>query len=514
MLTTSINKILRLAGIALAVLLATWAEAGSIQSKVYEHIRGKDLGETKYAIMIVDLTDGTELAAINVHEPMTPASNMKLITTAAALDVLQSQFKFKTDLRLVQPADWNEVSGRLPDESSLPAGPVLVIVGDGDPAFGDPKLLGRYDLTVDDLLDEWVETIQGAGVAKVDRLVIDDRIFDTSFTKESWPQDQLSAYYCAQVAGLNFHRNVIEVWPKPTQTGRTPKIELKPPAPFMVITNRAITDKPETLSVDRRANTNQLVFRGKITHRKRSPYPVTVHDPPLFFAHLLQHRLAQSGIEVNQVDRVKEGEWLPQGQTIYRNETTLYEIVQSCNSQSVNLYSESLLKRIGHHYTGTPGSWRNGASAVRRFLRERLGISAAVVAIDDGSGLSRKNRVTANIIVQLLKTMYEDDRHRLDYIESLSIAGVRGSLNKRNRFKNQLKGRVYAKTGYINGVSTLSGYVFRQATDQRPHSKELNTVAFSLLFNDIRSNVGKVKKIQDEILELIDESYTLARAGQ
>ena len=133
-----------------------------------------------------------------------------------------------------------------------------------------------------------------------------------------------------------------------------------------------------------------------------------------------------------------------------------------------------------------------------------MGPTAAALSITDGSGLSRDNRVTPRLMVKLLADMYEDRKLGLDYIQTLAVGGESGTLKR--RFGRPLTGKVYAKSGYINGVSALSGYLILPSTEPgSPH----HAIAFSLLFNEIKQPVpiATVKTVQERIVELIDQVY-------
>ena len=573
--------------VAWALCIAATASGRSADTEVNQLLVSRDLRGTKVALLIVDVEDGSVLAAVDPDQRMLPASNMKLITTAAALGLLEKDFRFQTELRLISRADWQSHREQLNLEPDPGQAPSLLIRGDGDPAFCDPAVLKQWvfstsldfaddldrgivpaglrrefaehevplsghatasldqrdlrwlitapgetfvaeredprfpareaksevdpalhiyrQLSVDDLINNWIDTIKKTGNRKFDRLIVDDRVFDREFVHRSWPPDQLNRHYCAQVSGLNFHRNLLHIWPEPTEPGRTPRILISPEGAVVETSNRAVTGATDTFGVDRHSGTNHLIYSGKIAHRKRDPFRVTMHEPHLLFARWFQVRLAAAGIEVAEVRHADEAEVLPDGQLLHVEQTTLFETLRRCNSDSVNLYAESLFKRVGRHYTGAGGDWINGAAAVRAFLHDRLGANAAVVTIDDGSGLSRENRLTPRIMVRLLKSMYQDEQLGRDYVLSMAIGGTRGSLKKRFR-QSALRGHVYAKSGYINAVSNLSGYVF--VPDENNEGRE-RALAFSLLFNNIQQPVpvSRIKALQQEILEAVASGY-------
>ena len=447
--------------------------------------------------MVVDLDNNRTLARQNADELMMPASNMKLFTTASALGVLGEDFVFETKLRMI-------------DEKTI------IVRGDGDPAFGDPKILWQTPLAalngtpyegqkidIELMLRIWIDQIRKAGVKRIERLIIDDRIFDQKTIHPTWPEDQLHKWYCAQVAGLNFNTNCVDIYATPTKIGRTPRIRIVPHTKgtsFLSVTNRTVTGDSDTFWVSRKISTNQLTFSGKVRIHRKTPVWVTVHDPAMFFGNVLASRLINTGVAVDMVTRPKADEILPRGKTLHVIRTPITDVVNRCNKDSQNLYAEALLKRMGRQITGAPGSWENGSAAMRIFLREKLGTHAARVQPADGSGLSRNNRITARVMIDLLGAMHRDRKIGPAFKASLAVAGKDGSLKK--YFTTGMNGDVHGKTGYINFVRTLSGYLFV------PGEKgETKTIAFSILFNDIKPPAlsHQILKLRNDLVYAIDK---------
>ncbi len=495
---------------SLLILSSTsWSLAGGLQLQIERVIRGAGLRETKVSVYVADADTGERLAAVNPIEPMIPASNMKLIITAAALHLLGPDFLFRTELRLLMPEDWREREGLvMADPDFRPRdGPILLVQGDGDPAFGDQTLLNRHNLDVEQLLNAWVEQVRATGLSSVQRLIVDDRAFDRNFIHPTWPADQLNMWYCAEVAGLNVNDNCLDVYVEPTLPRQSPLITIRPAVPFLRPMNRAATGNSDTFWISRKPGTNELTFWGQVKSRSE-PFYVTFHDPPLFFARLLAHRLEAAGIRVDAIGRPDWDDALPQGRVLHTVQTTLPLVISRCNKDSQNLFAEALLKRIGRQYTGAPGSWENGAAAIRAFLNHLIGPRSASVVVVDGSGLSRDNRVTAAVLVEILKKMHQDPQRKMLFRESLSVGGVDGTLRK--RFKRGLSSRVFGKSGYIDGVSTLSGYLVMPTTvpaDGGPATAGEDTVVFSFLFNGIKPPVYlyQIKSLQNELIKLIDK---------
>ena len=503
--------------------LAGTAARGDIDAKMQTLVRRSDVGKTVVALYAVDLTAGLVLVKQNADEPMIPASNLKLVTTAAALHTLGADFVFETKLILQNPPKAaggaagagaaGAVGGNAPQTDA-----VLVVRGDGDPSFGDEAILRVHGGAVGDveaLLQLWVDAVKKANIKKVARIILDDGVFDQTFTHPSWPADQLNRWYCAQVAGINFFTNCLDVYPTPTAgASETPLVKIVPEAPFIPATNLATTGSTDTFWISRKIDSNEITFRGTVKHKRIKPVNVTIHDPPIFFGQVLADRLRRAGIAVDEVGRPTLRDVLIDGKPLHVIRTPLPLALQRCNKNSQNLYAEALFKRVGRKVTGAPGSFENGAAAVRLFLQKQIGTAAASVNTADGSGLSRDNRVTAHIMVDVLSAMHKDPKAGKIFRQSLSIAGKDGTLDDR---LTGLKNRVYGKTGYINGVSCLTGYLVvpkptaaantaagATATDD---ADDARVIAFSFLFNDLKAPLDVVMRLQDGLVKMIDEAY-------
>ncbi|MCI0637261.1 MAG: D-alanyl-D-alanine carboxypeptidase/D-alanyl-D-alanine-endopeptidase, partial [Actinobacteria bacterium] len=231
-----------------------------------------------------------------------------------------------------------------------------------------------------------------------------------------------------------------------------------------------------------------------------------VHDLPDFFARLLAERLRAEGIEVGGHRAIGLDEPAVEGEDVAPVvRTPLATVLTRCNRDSQNLYAESLVKRAGHALSsGTqPGSWSNGAAAVRMVVSERLKDDTLVtdlVAVD-GSGLSRDNRVTARLLTAWLDSFHRDSELGRVFIASLAVGGVSGTLDERFRDSRFVGVIVQAKSGYINQVSCLTGFV--TAEDGRRRS-------FSILVNEFgAASVRAAKTLQDDVIaEIVEDLHS------
>jgi len=475
----------------LAVVSPALAQSLS-NADVLELLGKAKLGTSRVGVSVVDLSSGRKLVAIREDEPFIPASNMKLLTSGTAAAVLGPDFEFRTTL-------WQ-------------SGDRLIVEGAGDPAFADPALLDEMGQNVEAFLDRLAEAVRtgwDAGAGPIREVVVDDRVLDREYVHPTWPADQLGLWYCAEVGGLNFFANVVRLYARPAdQEGMSPSLRLEPSAAWLTVENRARTVKKNestTLHLSRVGENNTFVLRGSIRSALVRPIEATTHESSLLFARLLAERLGAgrgggpswrlAGADEDLGDRGAR-----RALAVVR--TPLSVVLARCNMDSHNLYAEALIKRVGHEVTRQPGSWANGAAVVRMQMRERVGPeAAAAVSVADGSGLSRENLITPGVMTAWLGALSRDARVAPAFIASIPEAGVEGNMAKRFRGR-ELMNEVRCKSGYINGVRTLSGYVINRETGRK--------AAFSILVNDTPANVpgAQVREFHEDVVELVDKWMT------
>ena len=479
-----------------AAVPAATARAADVAAEVARAIRESGIPESAVAVSVRDVAGGKIVADHQGGTPRIPASNMKVLTTGAALHVLGADWRFRTRL--------------------LRAGDRLTVVGDGDPGLGDPEFLGRLvhttaagerrrGMNTEQLVDTWVEAVRRSGTASVAELVVDDRIFDREYAHPRWPADQLDNSYCARVAGLNFHENLLDATLR--KDGSRPVASATAPAsPWVTFDPGKATavggaKQKQTVAILRTESPWSFRLSGNLKDVPDQPVRICLADPPEFFARYVAERMKSAGVAVGSwrtataTDGAAAGD--PVGPSI---ETPLAEIVRRCNEESHNMYAEALLKRIGASRSGTPGSWATGAEALAAAVDERLGagMAARALTVSDGSGLSRDNRVAPGLVTAWLRSLAVDERLGRAFLEGMAVGGRTGTV--RNRFKGLDPAAVFVpcKTGYINGVSCLSGCVGPAGAPPR--------YAFSVMCNDlqgVKEGVGKAKALQDRIVMIL-----------
>lgn len=433
--------------------------------------------------VILDLDSGETLLSHNADSPLIPASNMKLVTTLTALDQLGGDFEFITRVL----ADGKVGEGRL-------QGDLCVIGG------GDPNLSGRfYENDPLALFKAWAAQLKQAGITSVSGdLKYDSTLFGGESFCEGWPQDdQYIKWYCAEVSALAFNDNCIGIRVTPTSAGKPAKIETIPETSYVTVVNQTTTApgrKGAEIGIVRPRGENTITVKGTVYEQATWGYTVdvSVHDPAAYAATVIKETLAREGISVQGGIKpvTLTNEDLQRCTLLVEHRASLLQALKPINTNSQNLHAEMLFRQLGLRYSGK-GTFKTGRAAVEAYLTEQKLLTDGI-HIEDGSGLARDNRVTPNLLVKLLKRAAADERFEA-LRDSLAVGGEEGTLEKRLTDKS-VKGKVFAKTGYINNVRALSGYLF--AGKRR--------FAFSMLMNDC----VYTKQMQDEIIE------TLAKAAE
>jgi PBP4 family serine-type D-alanyl-D-alanine carboxypeptidase len=425
---------------------------------------------------VIELPTGRVLYECNADQPMLPASNMKLVVLAAAVDRLGPDYELKTVL-----------AARKKD---------LILVGGGDPTIGDWELAAGHAQPVTAVFHEWAEKLKAAGVKRIaGDIVIDDSVFDRQFVHPNWPPDQAQRHYEAPVGGLNFHDNCTHVRVSPTKPGERAAASFVPGCGFLRLENKTVTGAKSTATVNRSANSDVIVVSGSVAGEGLLG-PITVRDPGLYCGHVFKTVLASQGIPVagtvvREVVRSPDGSLPKDLRILAVHKTPLSVALARAGKDSHGLTAEAIFKLLGEA-DGDSGSWKSGRAAVYSFLK-KAGSPEGQVAVDDGSGLSRLNRLSATAVTQVLLYIYNAAGGKFQALRSaLSCAGTDGTLEKRMR-SPAVKGRVIAKTGYINGVRTLAGYV---------HTSSGRWLAFAFYYNDA-AKTRPLTRIQDQACELL-----------
>jgi PBP4 family serine-type D-alanyl-D-alanine carboxypeptidase len=438
----------------------------------------------RVSVHVVDLESGVEVAARAADAARTPASNMKLVTTAAALVLLGPGTEFLTPVDATGPI----VDGTL-------AGDLVVR------ASGDPLVREDGDGRVEERLDEIVRGLQRHGIRRVTGdLVLDQGTFSEPAPAPGWPDaSQHWQEHCALSGGFTVNGSVLRAEVTPGRSGERARIAVHP-SPHGLRTNYDVrTRSGAPLDVRVGATVSAVTVKGELPPGRPLFAADFAHpDPVGLFGAVLADRLERAGIRVEGSLRRARG--APPGQRVAELRSSVDATLGPINADSRNSVSDQLFLALGLTVVGE-GTPAAGEEATRHAL-ERLGVPTVGFVQRDGSGLSRDNRVTARQLTALLAgVLHGDPRRARTFRASLAVAGDSGTLEGRMR-GGAAEGRVFAKTGWIRGASALSGVCRTLAGDE---------LAFSILVDYPPSlgglNTRCFKPMQDELLtRLVEES--------
>ena len=411
--------------------------------------------------MVRSADTGRTVFRYNSKKEFIPASNNKILSSIAALSILGKNFRFKTEFYL--------------------GGGIHSGVGHGGlyvKGFGDPTIDIRK-------FREIAGRIKALGITRIDGgIYLDGSYFDDTLYGQGWDPEWFDKGFCPPVTAISFNYNSAKIKISASGVQGAPATVRTEPAEFPFTIKNKVSTRLKRSGVRAQYNErNELIVSGYVSSRKKAEtLELSVPDPFFYFGGTLKQVLEKEGIEVSgPIERRRVPRWT--GKILTHYSEPLDTIIHEYNKESINIIGESIVKAIGAEFSGTQGSWKAGTRAIENHLR-RIGLNGNFSVVD-GSGLSRLNRVSPEDITHALAKAYDDPDISEEFLASLPIAGVDGTLEK--RFRN-LKGKVYAKTGYLEGVRSLSGYAF---------GKNGRVYVFSIISNGVGT---KVKKLQSLLL--------------
>lgn len=440
------------------------------------------LARAKITYAVVDLASGDELAAHDADKGMNLASNTKLLTSIAALSTLGSGFRWKTTV-LAEPPD---AEGTITGD--------LYLRGRGDPLLSVPAL----EALAADVAARGVRTIEG-------RLVLDTGYFDAvSMPPHFDEQPKEQAAFRAMISSLGVARGGVTITVV-AEPGGAARITLDPDAgDYITITKHEVTSVTEghtRLRVDTKLKAGKLEVEvtGKIRANEGSwEIRRRIDDPARVAGEVFRRALADKGVTIRQRAIATLGPALvpPTAKVLAAHDSaTLADVLRLMNKNSDNYIAESVLKTVGAEAKGTPGpaTWADGLTAVRAQLGA-LGLTPGSYRADNGSGLYSATEVSAKQLVHLLAKAHADYRIGPDLVASLPVGGVDGTLAKRWH-GHPARGRVRAKTGTLDKVTTIAGYI---GVDSG------HPLAFAIFVNDIPPGKrGDARAMADEMVDVL-----------
>jgi D-alanyl-D-alanine carboxypeptidase/D-alanyl-D-alanine-endopeptidase (penicillin-binding protein 4) len=420
--------------------------------------------------MAVDVASGAPLLAVDEHGLYNPASNAKLFTAAAALRALGPSHRYLTGL-------YGTIDGDVVPE--------LVLRGDGDPS------LETRDLW------EMARELRAAGVRKVGALAIDQGYFDDQYVPPAFDQQPHEwAAFRAPVAAVSLNANTVTFTVRAVKSGQPAAISVEPPG-LVDVRGRVTTsseDAPEELLLELEARGDRLVAHlgGSVPEGSRLVRAARrVDDPRLLAAYALRAILEGVGIQVTGDLRL--GGARQKRLLVAHRSASLGVLLHPVGKDSDNFYAEMVFKTIAAKKKGSPGTAAAAAEIVAGAV-EALGALEHGIVVRNGSGLFDANRASPWSIARLLRAAFLDPALSADFTAQLAIGGVDGTL--RSRFRAWAGRRaIRAKTGTLDGVSTLSGYILGPAG--RP------PIAFSILINDVPGKMNAARRGMDRVVDAL-----------
>ncbi len=404
-----------------------------------------EFSKSRWGILVQNLDSGKTLYSRDSSKYFVPASTVKLLTSASALLELGEEFRIKTPIY---------ATGELPHLTTLQ------IKGQGDPTISSESLKNI------------VQQLQGLGIKQIEKLIIEDSYFEQNPLNPTWEWSDIYYYYGTAVNSIILNENTFTLTLLPQNIGETVKLQWSDniAARQWNIMNYGVTAAAETpynIEITGVLGKPTLKIQGELA-QDNSPdvWDLAVADPSNYFLETLRNLLLQAGIKVNQGIVTNEALNIPDSRiiaTIFS--PPLENLLQEINEDSNNLYAETIANILANKL-----NTETGIEAIEQILN-KLEIDSNSYILADSSGLSRHSLITPEVLVNLLSKMSQTSVAKT-YKESLALAGVEGTL--KYRLKN-ISGNLWAKTGTLSGVITLSGYL---------ELSNGETLAFSILVNN------------------------------
>jgi D-alanyl-D-alanine carboxypeptidase/D-alanyl-D-alanine-endopeptidase (penicillin-binding protein 4) len=463
---------------AVAKVAETWpADLGAALEKAAARPPGRPAG---LSVEIAELDSGKVVFERTPEQRETIASITKLFSTATAIHYLGPDYKFKTTF-------WRR--GEIRDGQLI--GSLLVVGG------GDPNISGRfYHDDFNAIFDRWADALLKLGVRRVTGdLILNASFFDDQARHPDWPSGQEARWYQAPISALSYNDNVVLVSIHPGKPGRPAAVSIDPPTGILHTLSSAKTvgrRGSARLAVGRSVGSTAVTVSGTVPARVSWwSTAIAIDDAPKFFGLALRNRLGNAGVQVAGdlvAQAIKpDASW----QLVAETDSDLLPTLAVTNKHSQGFYAEQVFKTVAAEKIGR-GTWPNALMVERQFLTD-IGLDPTRYDLHDGSGLSPNNRVAAADLVAFLRAMNRHPRGA-EWKSTLAVAGeADGTL--RHRFREPaMRDRIVAKTGTIQGVSTLAGYATADSG---------KTYVFAILLNGRGIWNGGGHAYQDRLLRAL-----------
>ncbi len=477
-----LRKIVFACTISLGVFSGTAQnQTTTFQQKITEWQNAPGLTNAGIGLAVSDNQTGEELIRSEPQLSLVPASILKVVTTATALEVFGPDFRFSTSL---------SYSGIIRNDTLFGN---LQIIGGGDPTLGSV-----YFPENNQFMEKWIQAIEANGIKTISgNLVLDATIYESQMIPNTWVWEDLGNYYGAGASGISVYDNMYEIHLSSENAADKPTkvIRIFPEIPDLELKN-------EVLSSDQNSDQayvfgspleTRRIIRGTIPKNKPDfIVKASVPDPAALLASEFRKKLASSGISLLGVNRFEKAKTTepPSGQLAVTQSPALRDMIRVTNHESVNLFAEHFLKHLAFQEYGL-GTTKNGCKFIIQFWKEK-GLDMTGFFMNDGSGLSRFDAITASQMVSILNYMKTKSACSADFYQSLATVG-NGTLTvfSNDNFPNQC---LHAKSGSMTRVRCYAGYLTAISGRQFSFAIMLNNFSFS--------QSEAIKKIEKLLVEM------------
>ncbi len=468
------------------LIFTLWATFGTAQNalnSVQQKIAGwqttSGLENASIGIAVSDNQTSEKLIESKPQLSLAPASILKTITTATALEVFGSDFRFQTIL---------SYSGMVRNDTLFGD---LQIIGGGDPTLGS-----KYFPDSKPFLEEWVKALQDKHIKVISgSLILDATIYESQMIPNTWIWEDIGNYYGAGASGISVYDNLYEIYLKSESEAEKPSqiIRIVPQIPNLELTNEVLSSdlNSDQAYVFGSPEDNKRVVRGTIP-KNRSDFVVkaSVPSPAALLANEFRKKISGNGISFSGATKYEKVKTEPSNQLSVIQSPPLRDIIKVTNHESVNLFAEHFLKHLAFQKSGF-GTIEDGCKFVIQFWKDK-GLNMSGFFMNDGSGLSRFNAITASQIVSVLNYMKTKSAYTADFYQSLPAAGD-GTLSKFSQqdFPNEC---LRAKSGSMTRVRSYAGYLTTISGRQ---------LSFAIMLNNFSLSLKEAsKKIEELLVEL------------
>lgn len=474
----------------LVLLMYSWQPThllGQSVSKFSTIIQGinqdPDMLSATWGFCVKEVQSGQVIASFQPNKSLVTASVMKAVTTATALPILGSTYRYTTDFGY---------DGSISSVGVLRGN--IICKGSGDPTLGSGRFPNQP--TAEALIKKWGDLIRQTGITRIQGdLIADISIFGSQSSPGNWSWEDMGNYYGAGSSGINFNENLyyLDFRSGPTPGSPTQVLRTRPPVEGMTFTN-------EVLAGPRGSGDNAYIYGAPYSYHRfirgtippgRDVFTIkgSIPNPGFFIMERLMQYLKTCGIEVEGACRVSSEPYSYSHFTPLdrHNSPPLTDIIRETNFESINLYAETLIKTIAAQ-RGQKGHTKEGIKIVSSYWKNR-GVHTKGMILRDGSGLSPNNVVTPLQICEILRLSYLSPEGKALY-SSLPVVGQSGNIKSMLR-GTPAQGKIRMKSGYISHVRGYAGFV---------ESRSGKVLVFSMNANNFTCSAGRMRRLFERLM--------------